>query len=448
MGPDAAQPDNAKSITRNLRNLKAAAPLRSRYLYCNQMFTVATHLIEETTQTSFSDFLDGYIFKPLQMDSTTLQPARAVSKGWGARMARGYIWEEVWRGFDPQNCPEGQGAGSVVSNANDFIKWVKALLYQEGPINHRVYQGLTKMRSIVNPTSRRLKPHTTPANYTAGMETYYYREKMVVGHDGNIPGFSSRFVFMPDLKFGAVVFGNSAGASGAATTIVRALMDEILGVPMEDFVLQSNNKGRETTLHELPTAPKTSSRKQEYVQANNSPTGRPKNRIQKLASFETSPESQDQPSVQGKDERNRSKKGKNKGTQQPQGQEKRRGKPQKQNKLSSPQKTPLDVYVGAYRNAGYHAMAVQTKDDQLFVDATDRSMGFTITFEHIKDQTLYIAHLKDEIEADDDPISAEFVFERGKAVKMGLDLEPAIKEMIWFEREDDGTTACMQHISE
>ena len=82
-------------------------------------------------------------------------------------MAKGHIWEKennTWRGFEPQNCPEGQGAGSVISSANDFIKWVKALLYRENPINNRVYEGLMRMRSIVNPNARRLKAHTTPAN--------------------------------------------------------------------------------------------------------------------------------------------------------------------------------------------------------------------------------------------------------------------------------------------
>lgn len=50
-----------------------------------------------------------------------------------------------------------------MSSANNFIKWVKALMNRESPINDRVYQGLTKMQSIVNPGTRRLKPYTTPA---------------------------------------------------------------------------------------------------------------------------------------------------------------------------------------------------------------------------------------------------------------------------------------------
>lgn len=439
MGPNATHPDNAKSITRNLRNLKVAAPLRSRYLYCNQMFTVATHLVEETSKKSFSDFLEEHIFAPLNMNSTTLQPASAHAKGWGDRMAKGYIWESnAWRGFDPQNCPEGQGAGSIISSANDFIKWVKALLYREGPINNRVYEGLTKMRSIVNPNARKLKAHTTPANYTAGMEIYFYRGNMVVGHDGNIPGFSSRFLFMPDSKFGVVVLGNSAAAGGATTVIMRALMDEVLGVPIEDRPSQNKNKQKENGLkNDLAIHSKAQHQDQKEHQLKDRNPGQSKEQPSEGSHVEPKAAPEGLTPSKNQNKRN-AKKEQKKGTQQPEGQKKKGEKPKKHEKTHPPQETPLDAYVGRYWNAGYHTMTVQIKDNQLFIDATDRSMGFTMTFEHVKDQTEYIAHLKDDIELTDDPIDAEFVFEGGKAVDMGLDLEPAIKEMIWFRRHNDG----------
>ncbi|OJJ05861.1 hypothetical protein ASPVEDRAFT_55646 [Aspergillus versicolor CBS 583.65] len=355
MGIKSSNPDTPKSITRNLRNLKPAAPLRSRYLYCNQMYTVATHLIEETTQQSFADVLQERIFNPLNMTSTTLQPAATQAKGWSDRMAKGYIWENnTWRSLPPQNCPEAQGAGSVISSGNDFIKWVKALLYHEGPITDKVYHGLTTLRSIVNPNGRRLRAHTTPAIYAAGMEIYYYRGVQVIGHDGREPGFASRFVFMPALRFGAVVLGNSAGAGQAATVIIRALMDEILGVAVE----------------ERPSYKKES--KAKHVAKN---------------------------------------------TKAPQ-----TNKPNQRNKDRD------------YWNPGYRHMTLQVKDEHLFVDATDRSMGFTLTFHHVKDQTEYTAILTDEVELTDEAVEAEFVFKDGKAIKMGLDLEPTIKELIWFEK--------------
>ncbi|KAJ6783021.1 hypothetical protein PWT90_01843 [Aphanocladium album] len=78
------------------------------------------------------------------------------------------------------------------------------------------------MRSLVNPHGRRLKSHSSPAIYTAGVEVHYYRGQKVIGHDGNITGFASRFVFLLDLKFGTVVLGNSSGAGAVASSIIRA----------------------------------------------------------------------------------------------------------------------------------------------------------------------------------------------------------------------------------
>lgn len=423
MGLNATHPDNAKSVTRNLRNLKPAAPLRSRYLYCNQMYTVATHLVEVKSKKSFSEFLDERIFAPLNMNSTTLQPASAHAKGWEDIMAKGYIWQNnTWRGIDAPNCPEGQGAGSVISSANDFIKWVKALLYHEGPINDRVYQGLTKMRSIVNPNARRLKAHTTPAIYTAGMEMYYYRGHMVIGHDGNIPGFGSRFIFMPDLKFGVVVLGNSAGAGGAATTIIRALMDQVLEVPIEQRPSQNTRQQK-----------KRNGKKDLAIRSTLHPDDE-----KELHSQDQQARHSKESALEDSQAELNAKETEKKETKQPKRPKSQARKSNKQEKPPPPpQEIPLEAYVGRYWNAGYRAMTVTIKDDQLFIDATDRSNGFTMAFEHVKDQTEYIAHTMDAIELEDEPVDARFVFEDGKAVRMGLDLEPVIKEMIWFER--DGT---------
>ncbi|CAI7627395.1 unnamed protein product [Penicillium viridicatum] len=427
MGPSAIHPDNARSITRNLRNLKAASPVRSRYLYCNQMYTVASHLVEEISKQSFSEFLEERIFAPLNMKSTTLQPSSAHTKGWRSRISKGYIWENnEWRGFDPEDCPEGQGAGSIISSVNDFIKWVKALLHHEEPINDKVYQGLTKMRSIVNPNARRLKAHTTPANYTAGMEVYFYRGNMVIGHDGNIPGFSSRFIFMPDQKFGAVVMGNSTGAGSAITTIMRTLMDQVLGISFEDRLLQMTIGSK----HKEPRSPRNQIKPkyQKDLLLKDDRLGQPKEQSE-------SQSIQQNDTVDMRKNKKDIKKGKDKGTPRRFGQQ--QGERPKNDSKNSPQGMSLEAYVGSYWNAGYHNLTVLIKDGRLFIDATDRSMGFTMTFDDFKNQTECIAYLKDSLELTDSPVNANFVFGAGKALVMALDLEPAIKEMIWFRRCSD-----------
>ncbi|KAJ3499462.1 hypothetical protein NLG97_g301 [Lecanicillium saksenae] len=406
MGPNATEPDNARSITRNLRNLAVAAPLRSRYLYCNMMYTAATHLVEVETGMPFARFLEDRFFSPLGMASTALQPALARERGFADRIAKGHFWNKSsYDEFDSPDCPEGQGAGSIMSSATDFIKWVKALMNRESPINDKIYQGLTKMRSIVNPGARRLKPHTTPAIYAAGMEVWYYRGQMVVGHDGNIAGFGSRFLFMPDKRFGVVVMGNSSGAGAVSTAIVRALMDEIIGVPISERQLRNKPKAKKIPSRRAPVSA-------------DAPTGGAGDTMPTLAAKN-----------HGKDDGNSGKGISN----IPANRKKPEIAPKNKSKPLPPQELSLDLYVGTFANKGYRNLRVEIKDELLYVDARDRAFGFTLTFEHKRDQREYIAHLSDALEGGDDHVDAEFVFEDGRAVRLGLDLEPTIKDLIWFD---------------
>lgn len=355
------------------------------------MYTVITHLIEVKTQQSFSDFLHERLFRPLNMNSTCLQPGRARSNGLGDRIATGYIWTKntSYSGLQSPDCPEGQGAGSVMSSANDMIKWVRALIRQEGPITQKIYQGLVRLRSFPYQYPARIKPYTSPTIYAAGLDVYYYRGYMIVGHSGVIPGFSSRFIFSPDLKLGAVFLGNSGGAGSVSTVLVRKLIDSVLGVAMPE---QGGN----------------------------------------------CKSSKDVQTAQGKDA------GKKKKNKKPQRQDDRQSKPnntqgqkadrQNRQSPSEAQEKPLELYTGKYRNAGYRGMEVQIKDGELFIDATDRSMGFTLRFVHVRDQTQYTAYLTDAVEGGDDPLDAEFVFESGKVMRMGLRLEQALPGLIWFDR--------------
>lgn len=393
MSVRAARPDDARSITRNLRNLSVAAPIRSKYIYCNMMYTVATYLVEVKSGRDFGGFLEDRIFKPLDMSSTGLQPSRARFRGFETSMATGYLWNKAdltYRDLENPDCPEGQGAGSIITSVNDFIKWVKALIYREDPINQKVYEGLTRMRAFVNPNASKRKRYTSPVAYAAGLDIYYYRGHMVVGHNGVMSGWGSRFFFLPDLEFGSVIVGNSEGANSIASILVRRLVDNLLGV--EDKPIH-HNKTKHKTKAQNP-APCRNVNHKSNLNVNNA--------VKKNQGHNNSKES---------------------------GQKSRSSAPQ-------PQEMPLSAYIGSYWNPGYHGLVVQIREDVLFIDATDRSMGFTLTLEHICNGTQYNAHLSDRLDGGDDLVKAEFVIENDRVMKLGLHLETALKEMIWFERKE------------
>lgn len=406
MSVRAAKPDNARSITRNLRNLPVAAPIRSRYIYCNMMYTVATHLVEVKSGQDFGTFLEERFFKPLNMASTTLQPSSARSKGFESRMATGYTWkraDSTYRGLENPDCPEGQGAGSIISSVNDFIKFVKAFINHEDPINKNVYEGLTRLRTFVNPNPGRRKRYTSPVAYAAGLDIYFYKGHMVVSHNGVFSGFGSRFFFLPDFSFGAVIMGNSDGANGVATTLVQKLIDNLHGVTDER---PHDSKSKATRPVEI-RGPKPQA---EAKDAN--------------------PMSKNQEKKEKKKQEKKTQAKKIQGIQKGQVNEHR-----PKGNTPQPPTMPLSAYAGNYWNPGYHNLLVQIRDDALFIDATDRSMGFTLKFEHVSDDRTFDAHLTYWLDGSDDIVKAEFVIEGAQVTRLGLQLEEMLKEMIWFEKK-------------
>ena len=361
------------------------------------MYTVLTHLVEVKTEKPFAEFLEEKIFIPLAMTSSNLQPANARAKGLGSSIATGYIWDKAsgYRECPCADCPEGQGAGSVITSTNDLIKWVKALVNQEGPITPQLYRGLLRPRSFPNHHPARLRPFTSPPVYAAGMEIYYYRGHMIVGHDGVVPGFGGRFAFVPEIKFGAVVLGNSSEAGIVAGILIRELIDDALGVP------EAEQRGGVRS-KKINTAVPVQTEKKEKRKGKKDRSPKPNQVDGKRHDVQKVNADQSQPDIS-----------------------------------AEPQTKPLDQYTGQYWNDGYRGMNVQIRNDRLFIDASDRAMGFHLTFHHISGQTKYIAMLVDAVEGGSDRIEAEFLFRRDQVVGMGLRLERSLKDLIWFGRVDE-----------
>ncbi|XDG08897.1 hypothetical protein ABKA04_008512 [Annulohypoxylon sp. FPYF3050] len=409
MGAKSEHTDTPRSITRNLRNLPMAHKHRAKWEYCNIMYSAAAHLVAEKSGQTFNDFLEERIFRPLNMTSTSLQPASAIAKGFGDRLARGHAWiqdDEKYIEFPQLTSIEGEGAGCVITSANDFIKWVKALLNHEGPISEKVYRGLTKIRAVSDPENKFSRRFESAEVYAAGMEMYWYRGYAIISHYGSVPGFRSRFFFIPEMNFGACFMGNSADSVNGPLS--RQLINAVLNLPPvpRSPARKDKNKTKKT-----PKPTQTLA-----IRLKDQPTDQP----------ETTPDE--------------SKDGKPKNETTAEGPQKPKPKnPSQKEKKPRPQTKPLSDYVGNYWHPGYRRLTVTIKDDKLFIDGPDRSYyGLTLTFEHVSNQTKYTACLHYHNEPYEDHVRAEFVFdESGRAVRMGLKLEAELKHLIWFELEKD-----------
>jgi hypothetical protein len=348
------------------------------------MFTVATHLVEQKTGLSFAEFLQERFFSPLDMTSSNLQPALARAKGLGDRISPGHWWDKKtkkYSTFDTPDAPEAQGAGSVITSVNDYLKYVNALMTKQGPFTEEIYKGLVRPRIIITPDYDKLKPFASPPMYAAGWEVHSYRGHMIVTHDGCISGSSTSHFFVPDLQFGGAIFGNSDNASLVAEILMQELLDELLCLPRDDRpnwdkVIYEHYS--EKKYEDYGKEPEIDFEQKEFEEER-----------QKLC-----------PGI----------------------------------KDSEPQKMPLSAYTGEYWNPGWRGLHAEVKNDVLFIDCSDRSYVFTLTFHHVCDQTKYIAVYREVSQGPDMPLRAEFRFENDVAVKLGVMFDEDLDGYIWFDR--------------
>lgn len=342
------------------------------------MFTVATYLVEQMSGLLFADFIHKHFFVPLGMNSTHLLPDATIEAGLEDRMAKAYHWDFSKGAYKPviyQQMPEAIGAGSIFTSVNDYVRWVKALMNREHPISDNVYRGLLRPRAIEDSDVDLDEQdyQMSPLLYAVGLETTYYRGHKIVVHNGGIPGFGSIHFFLPVFKFGGVILGNSDSAGVVATIISRELIDEVLKVP-----------------HDERTDWNAVSEKSE-------------------SDYEKRQE-----------ERVREREEKAKASA---------------NTLSI--HVPLHKYTGKYWNPGYHGMTVEIRDDKLFVDASDRSQSFHLTFEHLCDGTQFTANMEDFFDGIVEKLEAEFKFENDGVTQMGINLEWDVEDLIWFDKVHD-----------
>ncbi|KAK3673892.1 hypothetical protein LTR78_006094 [Recurvomyces mirabilis] len=161
--------DSAKTITRNLRSLAISQP------YCNLMFTVATHLVETLTTKSFAEILLGWFSKPLGMTASYLQPQAAIDAGLEDRMAIPYKYDDdndMYKPIPWLESPEAQGAGSIYTSANDYAKYIKAIMKREDTFTEDIVKGLTKPRTFEDDEVEddKRSPMTSWTAYAAGWD--------------------------------------------------------------------------------------------------------------------------------------------------------------------------------------------------------------------------------------------------------------------------------------
>ncbi len=186
--------------------------------YSNYGTALAGYIVERVSGRSFTDYIQEFIFKPLNMrHSTFVQP---LPKELQLLMSQGYK-----RGSDEPGTFElinTAPAGSLSSNGSDMANFIIAHL-QQGRFGDR---QITRPETLRLMLTRQFALHPKANAMALGFYEESRNGLRIVGHAGDTVYFHSDLHLIPEANVGFFVSYNSAGRGEISTR--DALWQEFL----------------------------------------------------------------------------------------------------------------------------------------------------------------------------------------------------------------------------
>jgi D-alanyl-D-alanine carboxypeptidase len=214
-----SHPTTMAAILHEYAQAPLDAPERTRWEYSNTNFTLAGAVIERVSGLPPGRFYRRRIFGPLRMTSATYDDAP-----WKAGDDRATGYDSYWEEPAHRGPSEGAGwlnsAGALAGTASDLALWDVALM------NHRIltareFGQMTRARTI---DGGRVNTH-----YGLGVHVAHAGGLLVVEHGGNVMGFASDNLMLPQIGTAVVVLTNSyeAPASQIGQRVAGVLVPEL-----------------------------------------------------------------------------------------------------------------------------------------------------------------------------------------------------------------------------
>lgn len=198
-------------------------PVGDFYSYTNSGFALLPTIIERVSGTSFVQFSNERLFKPLGLtstrwrdDFTQLVPGRAqaysrAGSGWRLNMP----FEHV------------VGPGGLLTTVGDWLKWNEHL--DRKTLGANVVDSLEQQAVLTS--GRRIE-------YAMGLRVQQYRGQREVAHSGSTGGYSTYLTRFPAHGISVAVLCNYAGAPATrfARQMAEALLPSLANPPRVDTV--------------------------------------------------------------------------------------------------------------------------------------------------------------------------------------------------------------------
>lgn len=220
-----------EEVIHNLRYLSPEYSFRARYAYSNVMYITAGELVASLSGMSFDDFVEKYIFKPLNMNcfvgDIPKQSLKNVATAYGHNDERG-IYTIPRNGISSKGLMSA-AAGGMVCNATSMNKWLLALLGKQNlPFSDSQLDNMWSPHTILGVSTTEEKwDNTLFKNYGLGWRLANIGNLEVISHTGTLSGYQAYVVLIPTLELGVVVLNNGSH-SGARGSVMQTILKAYL----------------------------------------------------------------------------------------------------------------------------------------------------------------------------------------------------------------------------
>jgi CubicO group peptidase (beta-lactamase class C family) len=234
-----AAPFDRAEILRRARHLPTAGGFRDRYGYHNIMYIAAGELVGAVAGTSWDDFVEARIFRPLGMSRTTSRHAVVEARG---NVSGSHTRVDGAVALVPRrNYDNIGGAGAIFSSVHDLARWMRLHLSGgvfEGQrlVSERAHDDLYAPQTVMarDSVGERMFPDTHLQAYALGWRVQDHHGRKLVHHSGNINYTRTQVSLLPSEGLGVVAIANLS-SSALQLALTHRVLDAYLGLPPRDW---------------------------------------------------------------------------------------------------------------------------------------------------------------------------------------------------------------------
>jgi len=233
-------------IIHNLRYLKPVSGFRTKYDYDNLLYVVAGEVIARVSGTSWENFIETRIMKPLNMTSSAASYTRLKDKSNVADShapINGLVQVLVRDSGNLVNFDIINAAGGISSNLTDMSKWIMMQInngkyevdLKKQLFSEQVHEEMWSPQTIIQDDDSTYNTHFI--SYGLGWFLWDVNGYKLISHTGGLGGMVTRVTLIPELKLGIIVLTNQQSIE-ALRAITYTVLDSYFGIKKIDRIKQ------------------------------------------------------------------------------------------------------------------------------------------------------------------------------------------------------------------